>query len=526
MKRTGSARLFLSRPAILIAGLLSACLLTHFLAGCASGRKESVSSGSGRPDPTAKQLAIETLKVDTGYPTLPYPETAAGDSAGESAAFNSGLPGDSGLADSSVRPPDSSGWIGQAAPPATAVKVPSSGGRPEGIPKRPRPPQLPSHVHVLLSKSPKPLNFYSLGDMQILAEGSGKPAAITRLAVLKGRFIVRRSGTGFSIEQARKETVTTSSRKLRLISVNPYNLVDLGSAVYRGSMHIVNDPGGDILAVNVLGVEDYLRGVLPYELGTVDREALEALKAQAIVARTYAYKRMMRGGNPDFHIYSDVQDQVYKGVRGEYLLSDRAVWETRGMAVTHADTLALCYYYSTCGGRTASKDEVWGGERISYLISRPDTDDTGDPYCLASRYATWHQEWGLPQLSGILRRNLRSAGVPDYPSFSGLKSIDVLQRASCGRVRLLRFGTDRGPVQVKGDKVRWAMRPGDAESKILPSAWFDVKTEGGRVTAEGRGFGHGVGLCQVGAIGRARAKQNFREIIEAYYLGVQIVEFK
>jgi stage II sporulation protein D len=366
--------------------------------------------------------------------------------------------------------------------------------------------------------------------MQILIEGpaeagSGKPG-IVRLAVVKGRFVIRLSSSGFTVEQARKPAVTTAARKLRLVSVNPYNLVDVGSSVYRGSLHVIGDANGDISAVNVLSVEDYLRGVLPYELGNVDREALEALKAQAIVARTYAYKRMIRGGNPDFHLYSDVQDQVYKGVRGEYLLSDRAVWETRGMAVTHADTLALCYYFSTCGGQTASKDEVWGGDALPYLVSRPDVDETGDPYCMASRYSTWTQEWGSAQFAGILRRNLRSAGATDFPSFSTLKGIDVTERASCGRVRLIRFQTDRGPILVKGDKVRWAMRPAATESKILPSAFFEVTLEGGKVKAEGKGFGHGVGLCQVGAIARARAKQNYREIIEAYYQGVKIVEFK
>ncbi len=464
--------------------------------------------------------------VDSSGVAIPFPEAL-------DTAVDSGSLASLSAADSASRANDSTDkdWAGAQSPVRPAARKLSTGSRPEGIAQRPRPAGLPDHVHVLLSKSPKPLVFYSLGEMQILAEGGGQPVpgkspAVTRLAVLRGRFVIRRSASGFAIEQARKADLTTNARRLRLVSVNPYNLVDLGAAVYRGNLHILGDPDGDISAINVLGVEDYLRGVLPYELGTVDREALEALKAQAIVARTYAYKRMLRSGNQDFHLYSDVQDQVYKGVRGEYLLSDRAVWETRGMAVTHADTLALCYYFSTCGGHTASKDEVWGGGAIPYLTARGDTDDTGEPWCKASKYSAWTEEWTASQLTGILRRNLRSAGVGDYPNFNVLKDLDVVQRASCGRIRVLRLQTDRGPIQVKGDKVRWALRPAATESKILPSAWFNVKLAGGKVTAEGKGFGHGVGLCQVGAIGRARAKQNYREIIQAYYQGVQIVEFK
>jgi SpoIID/LytB domain protein len=533
MTRTGIGR----RPAVLRAtrfrtGFRFAVgiVLTGLLAGCGFFGSHAGKAGSkaatAKPDSakagTSGAPGFEP--VDSSTLAIPFPEVvepAAG--ASDSASLASLAAGDSARSDSTRD------WALPHAPVKAESKPGLSGSRPEGILQRPRPQGLPDHVHVLLSRSAKPLLFYSLGEMQIMAEspaGEGKTTATTRLAVLKGRFVLRRSGGGFSIEQTRKDPVTTSARGLRLISMNPYNLVDMGAGVYRGSMHILGEANGEISAINVLGVEDYLRGVLPYELGTVDREALEALKAQAIVARTYAYKRMLRPGNPSFHLYSDVQDQVYKGVRGEYLLSDRAVWETRGMAVTHADTLAICYYFSTCAGRTAAKDEVWGGEPLPYLVSRPDTNDVGDNYCSASKYSSWEDSWSAPQLSAILRRNLRSAGVPDHPSFSVLKGIDVTQRAACGRIRVLKLSTDRGPILVKGDKVRWALRPSANENKILPSASFDAKLAGGRVSVEGKGFGHGVGLCQVGAIGRARAKQNFREIIEAYYKDVRLVEFK
>lgn len=518
MHRTVTARPPLDSRVRLAAGIFcSAFFLSVFLASCASNapRKAQV-------DPTSAAIgAVSGNPPSDSLPAVAPPFPDVGDSS-------------AGLPDSGSLPLAGAGaGKGEKAPVDSALPVakpPVGGSRPDGIVQRTRPADLPNYVHVLLAKSAKPLSFYSLGDMYILAEGApdpatGKPVS-TPMATLKGRFIIRRSGTGYAVEQSRKAALTTASRKLRLVSVNKFNLVDLGGSVYRGGMHLIGGPNGEISAVNVLGVEDYLRGVLPYELGKVDRDALEALKAQAIVARTYAYKRMMRGGNPDFHLYSDVQDQVYKGVRGEYLLSDRAIWETRGMAVTHADTLAICYYYSTCGGQTASKHEVWGGESIPYLLSRPDVDETGDSYCAASRYSAWTQEWGASQLSGILRRNLRSAGVADYPSFSSLTGIDVTQRASCGRIQVLRLKTDRGPILVKGDKVRWALRPAATEAKILPSAWFDVEMSGGKIKAEGKAFGHGVGLCQFGALGRARANQNFREIIEAYYYGVSIVEFK
>jgi stage II sporulation protein D len=423
------------------------------------------------------------------------------------------------------------GWTSPPVPPLAQKLPPVS--RPDGLRQRPRPKDLPDKIHVLLVKDARVLSLYSLGEMQILTEGvtvdpktNEKSVSVSRLATLRGRFTIKHSGTGFEVTQGAKTIQSTPSRRLRMISLNPYNLVDLGGTVYRGGLHIIAGSGGGITAVNVLGVEDYLRGVLPYELGTVDREALEALKALAVVARTYAYRRMLHPNNGDFHVYSDVQDQVYKGVKGEYLLSDRAVWETRGVAVVYGDSMAQCYYFSTCGGRTASKHEVWGGDSIPYLVSRPDTDAVGDAYCQSSKYSTWNEEWTLPQLAGIVKKNLKAAGAADAPSFSAIKNVEVASRASCGRIRTLRITTDRGPIIIKGDKVRWAMKPSGSSDKILPSAWFDVKVAGGKVTAQGRAFGHGVGLCQVGAIGRARANQNYKQIIDAYYTGVQVVEFK
>jgi stage II sporulation protein D len=237
-------------------------------------------------------------------------------------------------------------------------------------------------------------------------------------------------------------------------------------------------------------------------------------------------KRMMANPGADYHLQSDVQDQVYRGVKGEYLLSDRAIRETRGMALAFRDTLALCYYHSTCGGRTASRHEVWGGDSLPYLVSRPDLDAEGESWCAASKYSEWRQEWTLPQLAGILKRNLPSAGVPYPPAFASVSRLEVQGRASCGRIKVLRIVTDKGDILVKGDKVRWALRPAAAEERILPSAWFEVKVTAGRALAEGRAFGHGIGLCQMGTIARAKAGQDFRQIMLAYYAGTEVVEFR
>ncbi len=425
------------------------------------------------------------------------------------------------------------GWSSPPVSPDTTSAVTPPIPLPDGIRTQARPKDLADKIRVLLSREARALSVYSLGELQILSESvtlEPNPAlrswTATKLVTVRGAMLIRRQNLGFELSQNGKTLATTSSNRLRLISVNRFNLIDLNGSVYRGGMHLLGQNDGSILTINVLGVEDYLRGVLPYELGTVDRGSLEALKALAVVARTYAYKRMLHPGNRDFHVFSDVQDQVYKGVKGEYLLSDRAVWETRSMAVLYRDSLAQCYYFSTCGGHTASKHEVWGGESVPYLLSQSDLDEKGQAYCRISKYSSWTEDWNPLQLAGILKRNLKSAGVNDIPTFSRIKSLEVISRASCGRIRVLKINTDGGPILIKGDKVRWALRPSANERKILPSASFDVRMVDGQVTAEGRGFGHGVGLCQMGAIARAKANQSFKQIIDAYFTNVQLVEYR
>ena len=159
----------------------------------------------------------------------------------------------------------------------------------------------------------------------------------------------------------------------------------------------------------------------------------------------------------------------------------------------------MCYYHSTCGGRTAARHEVWGGDSIPYLVPRPDVDASGLRYCQASKYSEWRQEWTRTQLAGILKRNLASAGVSPVPSFSAIQRMEVASRAACGRIRTLRIGTDKGEILVKGDKVRWALQA--RRRRGAHPAQRLVRHQGGaegKVLAEGRAFGHGIGLCQFG----------------------------
>jgi len=267
-----------------------------------------------------------------------------------------------------------------------------------------------------------------------------------------------------------------------------------------------------------VGIEDYLRGVLPKEMGNRGEEAFEALKAQAVVARTYALKRMLAASPSEFDVHASIQDQVYGGAGVEYALSDRAVNETRGLVLRHADTLALCYYHSTCGGMTASRHEVWGGPVIPYLLSLSDRDAHNLAWCQASAYSQWTQTWSAADLADIIRRNVNGS------DFRTLKNFRILNRFSCGRIQTLEVETDRGKMELRGDKIRFALKPGNGEGRVLESARFSLSIEGNQIIAKGSGFGHGIGMCQMGALGRAAAGQGFVEILSAYYPGTETVQ--
>ncbi len=310
---------------------------------------------------------------------------------------------------------------------------------------------------------------------------------------------------------------------LRIAPLDPSVPLEVNGKKYRGTLEFHVD-GAGFICVNVLPLEEYLRGVVPLEMGRHDETRLEALKAQAVAARTYAVKRALARTREPFDLHSSVQDQVYGGAGAEHPMSDRSIRETAGLLLLYGDSLAHTYYHSTCGGKTASRHEMWGGEHIPYLVSSPDTDEAGQAWCRASRYMDWTQTWSVDALSGIARRNMSAAGVRNPPAFHVVTGFDVRGRYDDGRIRQLDLKTDKGIIPLRGDKTRWALKPAPGTGRILESARFDIEIKAGRVTARGSGFGHGIGMCQMGALGRAAAGQNYTQILQAYYPGTELAK--
>jgi stage II sporulation protein D (peptidoglycan lytic transglycosylase) len=295
------------------------------------------------------------------------------------------------------------------------------------------------------------------------------------------------------------------------------SLMSVAGRYYRGSASVFRDRTG-LTVVNRVSMEDYLAGVISAEMGKREPADREALAAQAVISRTYALKNAGKRRSEGFDLYPTVVDQVYGGVWAETQLGWEAVRETTGQALTFNGIPIDAFFYSTCGGQTAAGTEVFVGANRPYLQSVSDLDEYGQAYCRLSPRYRWREEWTGDQLKTILR------GVRQAP-FREVRSVQVVARTASDRVARIAIGVDEDQLTFDGPAVRQILHPVN-EPMLRSGAFTLTETREGRVVtglvADGRGSGHGVGFCQWGAVGRARAGQDFRHILAAYFPGTSL----
>ena len=399
----------------------------------------------------------------------------------------------------------------------------------------------PTLLGVGLLENQKSLNI-SVNGPAVLLDGHGG----NRLARLDGPGIVVCSRSGNQVTwlaDGKKGTTGTVILK----PVDPGHRVFQGKFEYRGAFLVRPTPGGSGLTlVNNLDLESYLRGVVPWEIGRHGREKLAALEAQAVAARTYTISHLGTRKSRGFDVYASVQDQVYKGAADEDPLCNFAVESTAGLVLRFENEEIEAYYSACCGGVSSNVEEVWARGPRPYLVSSPDSPGEGDEaYCATSRHFDWRESWTAGRLEEIMQKTL-----PEYmdyitqpgraewagPVFSPrdgsssanrpgrLRNLEILDRTTSGRVARLAVTTDAGVYHVRGDRVRWVLKPASGNPFILRSALFEVELvrDGDRlveVATRGRGYGHGIGLCQTGALAMAERGKSVREILSHYYPG-------
>jgi stage II sporulation protein D len=306
--------------------------------------------------------------------------------------------------------------------------------------------------------------------------------------------------------------------------MNTSSFVTWNGKRYRGELLISATDSG-LLVVNELPMDHYLRGVVPLEIGNRTPAEFAAVQAQAVAARTYAYKHLTP--TRAFDMYATVQDQVYGGVDAEKPPSDSAITTTADVVVLYNGQPITTPYHSTCGGSTAGVSEVWYDQPDQPYL-RPVSDGipgTNNFYCDPSPRFSWTQSYDAAGLRAVMEKYL--ASYTKAPKNGVGKIIDIREqgRTPSGRIAALTVQTETGSYTLRGNDIRFVLR--DSKGAILNSTFFSFtkETSGGEVssfTVNGRGYGHGIGMCQWGAIGRARAGQNYRTILETYYPGTTI----
>jgi stage II sporulation protein D len=286
-------------------------------------------------------------------------------------------------------------------------------------------------------------------------------------------------------------------------------LVDVDTTPYRGFVEVLPAEEGRLTVVNVVPIEDYLRGVVPNELAPEAFPQIEALKAQAVAARSYVLAHLGDYSSRGYDVCATAACQVYRGSASEHPLTDRAVAETRGTVASWRGRPIHAFYTSTCGGHTEEGTSVLEyGAPYLRGVACPTESAIGTP-------VEPKGQWQVRLRPGDVAR-----AVARYGSVGRVLDLVPTRVGVSGRVVELRVAGTEGALDLRGQRVQLGL--GLRESLFVLQRETSGSGEIERFVFTGKGWGHGVGLCQIGASGMARAGASFEEILKHYYTGVSV----
>lgn len=290
------------------------------------------------------------------------------------------------------------------------------------------------------------------------------------------------------------EKLPKEDEKLAMLDSIKGDLI-LGYKNYNGKIEVWKGQNG-LYLINELPLEDYVAGVVKAETGK--DWAMEALKAQAVVVRTFVLYQKRRNDGRQFHVTSTVLDQIYRGENTDSDISS-AVAATKGEILTYEGEPIAAFYHSTSGGRTELPQEVFGS---SYPYLKSVSSD-----CKLSPYSSWVRRIPLNEIE-------EATGVEH------LAGIEIKSHTSTGRVKEVVLLANPSETTLKATEFRKMLG-----WKKLPSTDFTLKMEGDTVDFEGKGYGHGVGLCQWSALEMAMDGKTYKEILAYFYPGSHLSSY-
>ncbi len=317
-----------------------------------------------------------------------------------------------------------------------------------------------------------------------------------------GPVVARPSAGGLTLngERVPADTVTIRNRGGDLTVTNGgYGTGESKPLIVGGNLKImVRDSG--LSLINDVDLEEYIKGVVPAEMSPGWHP--EALKAQAVVARTYALYQRMLNRSRDYDLVATVQDQVYQGRQGVDHRVQEAVESTRGIAVAYQNQPIYAAFSSTAAGPTEDAVNVWSKD-LPYLKGVDCPFDVNAP-----RYQ-WHAVLRVQDLENTFRRQGVDVGA--------IASLTPFAYSRAGRVTKLRILHSRGELILRGEDFRRLVG-----YSVIPSTQFDVESMGWEIALSGRGAGHAVGLCQWGAKEMAEHGYPYTTILAYYFPGTEL----
>jgi stage II sporulation protein D len=334
-----------------------------------------------------------------------------------------------------------------------------------------------------LMLSPTEGSYFILSELDTLYRFRSDDAL--SVALIGNELVVK---TIFGFSDTLQEVQIVGSRSKPAFKLRCDN--DPKEHIYYQGLKVSVD-SGKIQLVNLISIERYVARVVQAEVGFGANE--EYYKIQSIICRTYAVRNLERHSVEGYDVCDHEHCQVYSGLKTETNEVIKATAATAGLVMTSKENdLILSAFHANCGGQTANSEDVWKESR-SYLTSVEDT------FCLSARSATWNKQ--LPVTDFLAQLGFAT----DTSGLDGWKFDQP------DRKKYFKFKSD----SIETSKMRRLLQ--------LRSTYFDAENVNGKVTLNGRGYGHGVGLCQQGAMKMAEHGYNYSQILGYYYKGVGLV---
>ena len=365
-------------------------------------------------------------------------------------------------------------------------------------------------------------------------------------------------------DSSNKKLLTITSNQLISSKDESQRIVKVGSKQYRDYITFAKN-GDKLTTINYIELENYLCGVVPKEMPASSFE-MEALKAQAVAARTYTIRNINKHSSEGANLCDSTHCQVYGGMAGEHTRTNQAVEETKGMIITYGGKPIDAVYHSNSGGYTDNSYEVWGGSQVAYLVA------VKDDYSVGKNGYSWNKTFSAEDLSNRLKAKGYDVGT--------VVDIQIVSKTTGGRAKQVKIVGTKGEKTITGEQFRSAIGTteikstkftinkdgqygsgtsvyvigGDSSnysvnlkdvymidgSGTLSKAGNTVSviTKDGiqsinnssvstdiKFTFNGYGYGHGLGMSQYGAQGMAQSGKKYDEILKFYYTGVEVKSY-